>query len=451
MKEQLDLLNCKPRSIFFHYLTNAVVGSMSVAIYVLCDTIFVGQGVGENGLAALNIAIPIFNIMNAFGMLLGVGGATSMSILNGQGEEEKAKDFFTISFVVGVIFTIISTIIGIVFIDDIIYLLGADESIFLLTKDYLQPLMVFGGIYLFNYMLQVYIRNDGNPRLPMITGLVSGILNIFLDALFIFGFGMGMRGAIVATIISTICGILILLLHFKSERCTLVFKVPSNIKENLIRIIRNGLPSFVLEASSGLIIVLFNNRLMSLIGVDGVSAYSIIANINYIMLAVFNGTAQAIQPAVSVNIGALKVKRATEFLKLGSITCIVCGIIFAISGFCFSDFMVYLFLKNPSENVIAISSISIQIYFFAYFFDGSNIICGMFLQAAEKAKLSTTISIMRGVVLTIVGMFLLPYLFGVNGIWATVVFAEAITLVLSIIFVKTSIKKFKSMSCETEF
>ncbi|MEG1993955.1 MAG: MATE family efflux transporter [Oscillospiraceae bacterium] len=446
----MDLLTGKPSAVFKHYLSNAVIGSMSVALYVLCDTIFVGQGVGENGLAALNVAIPVFNVMTAFGMLLGVGGATSMSILRGQGEEEKAKDFFSLSVIIGVIFTIVCAIVGTVFIDQIIMILGANEVIFNLTKEYLQPLMVFGGIYLFNYLLQVYIRNDGNPRLPMITGIFSGILNIILDALFIFKFNMGMRGAIVATIISTICGILVLLTHFKSDRCTLVLKIPTNIKENILRIIRNGLPSFILEASAGLIIALFNIRLKTLIGINGISAYSIIANINYIMLAVFNGTAQAIQPAVSVNIGALKVKRAEQFLKLGAITCVICGIIFAVSGWLFSVNMVYLFLQNPSEGVVAISAISIRIYFFAYLFDGSNIVCGMFLQAAEKSKLSTAISALRGIILTIIGMYVLPLIFGVNGVWGTVVFAEAVTLIFSIIFVSSSLKKFRAIAVESD-
>ncbi|MEG1448986.1 MAG: MATE family efflux transporter, partial [Oscillospiraceae bacterium] len=126
----MDLLTGKPSAVFKHYLSNAVIGSMSVALYVLCDTIFVGQGVGENGLAALNVAIPVFNVMTAFGMLLGVGGATSMSILRGQGEEEKAKDFFSLSVIIGVIFTIVCAIVGTVFIDQIIMILGANEVIF---------------------------------------------------------------------------------------------------------------------------------------------------------------------------------------------------------------------------------------------------------------------------------------------------------------------------------
>lgn len=451
MKKQLDLLKCKPSKIFFSYLTNSVIGSMTVAIYILFDTIFVGQGVGSDGLAALNIAIPIFNVMNSIGMLLGVGGATSMSILKGQGEEEKAKNFFGLSCIVGLILAVIFPILSVFLIDDIIRLLGADQQIFELTKEYLQPLMYFCGIYIFNYLLQVYVRNDNDPKLPMFTGVVSGVLNIILDATFIFGFNMGMRGAVIATIISTVCGMSIMFLHFKQPNCTLVFKLPSkDFLKDLLRIVRNGLPSFVFEASLGFIIILFNNRLINLIGVDGVSAYGIIANINYIMLAVFNGTAQAIQPAISVNTGALKVKRAKEFLKLGEITCAVCGVIFACGGFLLKDHLVYLFLDNPSANVIAISSISIQIYFFTYLFDGTNIVFGMFLQAAEKSKLSTTVSVMRGIALPIVGMYLLPYLFGVNGIWGTVTFAEAITLVFSIAFVVISLKKFKQMknTCE---
>lgn len=443
MEKQIDFYTDKPSKIFKIYFANSVIGSMSVAIYVLFDTIFVGWGVGSDGLAALNIGIPIFNIMTGMGMLLGVGGATSMSLFMGRGETEEAKDFFPLTLAIGAIFGIVLTVIGICFLDEIIYALGADESIFLYTKDYVKPAVMFCWIYIFYYMLQVYIRNDGNPRLPMIAGVVSGVLNIFLDLLFIFKFNMGMGGAIKATLLSTCIGISILLFHFKDDKCTLTLKMPKNIFEKTLKIFKNGCPSLITELSAGIIVLLFNNRLMSLFGVDGVSAYSIIANVNYIMLAVFNGASLAIQPAVSKNIGASKNKRAIQFLKLGQICCISFGILFTLSGLLFSDKMVYLFLDNPSARVCMLSKISIEIYFFSYLFDGSNIVSGMFLQSAERSKESTVISVLRGVLLPAVGMFALPAVFGKNGIWATIVFSEVVTVIFTVIFIIITIKKLK--------
>ena len=451
MKKELDFYKDKPSRIFGTYFLNSVVGAMSVAIYVLFDTIFIGWGVGSDGLAALNIAIPVFNVMISLGMLLGVGGANSMSLFMGRGEDSEAREFFPITIGLGVVLSVVVTFLGMYYLEDIIYLLGADESIFSYTMDYIKPAVMFSWIYLFNFLLQTYIRNDGNPRLPMLAGVVSGVLNIFLDMLFIFKFKMGMRGAIVATLISTVVGMAMLLAHFRKKECSLSLRLPRDRKISALEILRktgrvfkNGFPSFIIEISSGVIIMLFNNRLMTLLGVDGVSAYSIIANVNYIMMAVFNGSALAIQPAVSKNYGAREDKRVLEFLKLGEICCLAFGIIFTLSGYLFSDKLVYLFLDNPSASVCLISKISIEIYFLTYLFNGSNILCGMFLQAIEREGQSTVASVLRGIVLPSLLMFLLPVMFGKNAIWATVVVSEGACFALTFWFVCRAVRSLRA-------
>lgn len=440
LSKKFDLLQDSVPRLFFRYLFNSIGGNFAIAICILVDTIFIGWGVGGDGLAALNIAIPIYSMNVAVGLLLGVGASTALAISKGNGESEKANEYFSIALLLAGIYIIVFIGLQIIFLDELLMILGADKNILPLVRSYARPIVMSGGIYVVNHMMQAFVRNDGQPKLNMFGSIVSGGLNIILDALFIFGFGWGMFGAAFATNIATICGVLVVISHFKTKRNTLKFVFPKKIlPQDVKRIFTNGFSNFIVEISTGLVVMLFNKQLMKYIGVAGLTAYSVVSNSNYMIMAIFNGTSHSIQPIASVNLGAGKLSRIKILAKLGFIVAISSGVIAAIAGFLFPEYIVGIFMDTPSDNVMKIGKLAVQICFSAFPFMAFNIITCTLLQSMEFAKVSVIVSLFRGIIFVIIGMYTIPVLFGVNNIWFTIIFAEGITLLVSIvIIVKTN-------------
>lgn len=433
MSRRINLLESDVKKIFFHYLIPSIGGMIGLSLYIFFDTMFVGQGVGSEGLAALSIAIPMYNVYNAIGLLLGVGGATVLSIYIGEGNNRKANEAFTLSVLFNIFLGIILTIIQVIYIDEICYFLGASEELFPLVKEYLYIMAMFTWAFMLSGTMVAMVRNDKNPKLAMWAMLTGSISNIFLDWLFIIVFNMGMTGAIVATVISPLITLSIISIHFIKKLNTIKFVKVEFKVSFMLRIIKNGLASFILEFSSAIVIFAFNATMFKLIGPLGLSAYSIVANINLICVAIFTGIGQAVQPIISVNYGAKNIKRINTSLKLALITSAIFGVIFYIIGMVMPRAIVLIFNKDNIE-LMNITVRGIKIYFTAFLIMGLNIIMVSYYQSIEKSKISIIASLSRGIVFILAGLLILPKLLSIDGAWITVTFAEAITLVLNIVY-----------------
>ncbi|MBU5439010.1 MATE family efflux transporter [Tissierella sp. MSJ-40] len=437
MKKKIDLLEDNISTIFLKYAVPSIAGMLGTSLYVLADTMFVGRGVGSEGLAALNISIPIMNLLTATGLLTGIGGAAAMSVSIGEKKYDKVNDIFTHGMVLAFILGLVYTIFGIVFIDKICYFLGATNETITLVKDYSKTIISASLFFVLFNSLNMFIRNDNAPRLGMIAMLSGAVLNVFLDWLFIFIFHWGMWGAAFATALSPVVSLVVLMPHFKKGNTDL--KLVKKKVDNLIlkRIILNGLPSFIMELSVGIVIFAFNNVLMKITGAVGVSAYSIIANISLLCSTIFVGVAEAVQPVISINYGAEKMDRVYKSLKYSLVTVAVLGVVFFIIGRLFPEFLVSLFNEGNKE-LLNITVQGIQIYFFSFLVMGANITMAVYFQSIEYPKFSTTISLARGMVFILLGLSILPKLFGLKGVWYTVPFAEIITFIIAILCFKKS-------------
>lgn len=437
MSKRADLLNDDIKKIFIKYLIPSIAGMLGISLNILFDTIFIGRGVGSEGLAALSIAIPMYNVLGAVGLLLGIGGATAASVSMGQKEYDKVNEIFTTSIIISIFLGVIFTVFGVVFIDKLCYFLGATEEIFSLVKDYLGILMIFSCAFILSQVLAVFVRNDRNPKLAMWSVLIGNLSNVVLDYIFIMKLGWGMKGAITATVCSPTITLLLLSLHFIKGNNTLKVKI-NKFKFNIhtiTRIFKNGTPSFIMEMSNAMIIFAFNNVIWRLVGSIGVSAYSIIANISLICAAIFYGISQAIQPIISINYGARKEERVYKSLKLAIMTAGIFGIIFYSIGLIFPEFIVSLF-NNENAELMTMTAIGIKLYFMAFIFMGCNISMASYFQSIENARASSIVSISRGVVFILIGLMILPKFLGINGVWLTVVFAESISLIVSFVCFK---------------
>lgn len=413
-------------------MITSVAGMLAVSFYILIDTIFIGRGVGADGLAALNIVIPVITLLTATGLLIGVGGATALSVTRGQGNIKKLNVIFTHSFGIAALVGILYSVIGMIFLEKLSFMLGASESNIHLVKEYFKGILSFGFSFVLVNALTVFIRNDKAPKFAMCTTITGGLLNIVLDALFIFGFKWGMFGAAFATSLSSLTSLSLIFYYFKKGSTTLRLKEVKIDFSIVKRIFTNGFPSFVIEISSGLVIFAFNIALLKIIGEIGVSAYSIIANISLICVSIFTGIAQGVQPIVSINYGADLKDRVKKVRNMGLVTALVFGIIFFILGNVFPRQIVSLFIEN-NKVLMDITVDAIELYFTAFIIMGANIVIGAYFQSIEEAAISAMISIGRGIGFIVVGLIILPYFFSVNGIWLTVPFAEFCTLFMCVI------------------
>lgn len=195
---------------FLRYVSLNVLGMIGLSCYILADTCFVSLGLGVNGLAALNLAIPVYSFIHGSGLMLGMGGATRYSFLISQGKAEQGNLTFTNTIIVSTCFAVFFVITGIFFSETITRLLGADEAVFQMSRTYLKVLLLFAPLFLLNNVLLCFIRNDGAPQLTMMAMLGGSLSNIILDYIFIFPFGMGIFGAVLATGLAPVVSIIIL-------------------------------------------------------------------------------------------------------------------------------------------------------------------------------------------------------------------------------------------------
>lgn len=420
-------------SLFFKYLLPSVTGTLSVGILIFIDTIFIGQGVGSHGLAALNTAIPVFTLYSSTGLLLGMGGATAAAVDAGRGNNKGKNKIFSHAVLLAIGTSIIYTLAQFVFIDGLVSSLGASGGLYELVKDYLGMISLFTMFYLVPHTLTCFIRNDGNPNLAMISMVVCGIVNIILDYVFIFIFDMGMKGAALATGIAQMTSLIVLMVHFYSPKNTLKLRFKSFNLLVVNRIFKIGFPSFLNDISMGVAIFSFNIILLKNYGDVAVSAYSVILNIGFLVYLVFVGISQACQPLISINYGAMNYDRVRKTLKLGVGSTTAVALVTIIVLHIFKIPVIEMFNKDDIE-LKKIAAVGMPLYFSSIIFMGINVIYSIFFQSVERSLISSTLTFLRGLGLIVTGLLILPKFMGISGVWLTPLFAETITIVIAFTF-----------------
>ncbi len=416
---------------FFKYVSANILGMIGLSCYILADTFFIARGVGADGLTALNLAIPIYSFLNGLGLMVGIGGATRFSIAGGSRDEKTRKTVFTQAFCFMLCLAALFFMAGLFLPYHLAALLGADASILPLTGVYLRILLLFAPMFMMNNLLIAFVRNDGKPQLSMTAMLLGSFSNIVLDYILIFPFGLGMAGAALATGIAPIVSMLILSRHFIRKENQFHFcRVRMHLK-SIKDICSLGVSSLIVEVSSGIVMIIFNMLILKDSGNLGVAAYGILANIALVLISIFTGISQGIQPVLSSCFG----KRETENLKKVLRYALTTSVLFAMVSYgctyLFSDPIVELFNKEHDLSLHAIAVEGMHIYFTAFLFVGINIITAAYFSSIDRPGNAFLISCLRGFLLVIPLAFLLSALLGLTGIWLTVPAAEALVTVVS--------------------
>ena len=416
---------------FGKYVSQSVLSQLGVSCYILADTYFISKGVGADGLTALNLAIPVFSVMNGCGFMLGIGSGTKYGIMKGTGNEKRGDVLFTSSLCVVTVLAVIFMLIGLLASDPITVLVGANAEVYDMTRTYLQVILLFSPMFMINNLLGAMIRNDGNTSLAM-TAMLSGCLfNIVFDYIFVFPMGLGLFGAVLATAVAPIISILILLQHFvkKKNQFRLIRVRPE------LRLVASaaglGVPSLVTEVSSGLVIAVFNLLILGLAGNVGVAAYGVVANISIVVIAIYNGIAQGVQPLLSREYGRSQEKNVHRFLGWAMRLTVILAMVIYVGIYWNADVIAMIFNSGRDMDLQRIAVEGLKIYFTACPFVGANILLAIYFAATDQAAPAQMISLLRGLIVIIPLAFIMANVAGLTGVWMTFPLTELVVCVVA--------------------
>lgn len=426
---------------FVNYTTLSVLGILGVSCYILADTFFVSKGLGTGGLAALNLAIPVYNFIHGTGLMLGMGGATKFSVCKSQGSQKSVNEIYTNTIYLAILFSAVFMLPGFFCANRLALLLGADGSVLKMTSIYLRWLLLFSPAFILNDVLLCFVRNDESPQLAMRAMLIGSFANIILDYIFIFPLRMGIFGAILATGISPLIGIVMMTPHWRKKKNTFHFVkiglAPEIVKWDLSL----GFPSLIAQLSSGIVMITFNAIILKLEGNTGVAAYGIIANISLVIVAVYTGIGQGVQPLISYSYGAGNSRQIQTLFRYAMTTVLILSGVIYLVIFSFAQPIAAVFNRDNYADLQAIAMTGLKLYFISSPFVGYNIILATFFTSAERALPAQVLSVLRGLVLIIPTAFLLSFIWGMTGVWLTYPVTESIVALLGFVLYKNSQKR----------
>lgn len=427
---------------FIRYITLSIFGQLGISCYIIADTFFISKGLGANGLTALNLAIPIYNFIFGFGLMMGVGGATKFSILKGMKHDAETDVMYSNTLILTSISSIVFILTGIFGAEKLAILLGADKEILEMTATYLRWILIFAPGFMLNAVLQCFVRNDESPNLVMAAMLCGSFANIVLDYIFIFPMKLGILGAVLATGSAPIVSMLVMLPHWLKKKNTFHFIKTKILPQNAGQVISLGFPSLLAQVSGGIVMIIFNMLILGLEGNVGVAAYGVIANIAIVVTCIYTGLAQGMQPLLSIYYGQGHVEQVCKVMHYGQISMVAISIVIYGILFVFAPQITGVFNSEGNMVLQRIAETGLKLYFLSNIFMGYNTIVATFFTSVEKALPAHVLSLLRGLVLIIPLAFVMAALWGMNGIWLCFPVTEAATAILGIFVYFKIIKTF---------
>lgn len=430
----MDLGKDKISGLFIKLLLPTIAGMIFSSIFVVVDGIMVGKGIGSEGLAGVNLISPLFTLSAGLGLMFGMGGSVLASEALGSGciKQARAYTFFTLKL--AMISSLLTLTFLLIFADETLSLLGVPEDLSDKASQYYYPLI---PAIFFNVLMTAglfFIRLDGAPSFAMICVAISSIGNIFLDWLFIFPFGMGMFGAAFATTLSQMAGFGLMAYYIVRRARIFRFsaiKVQSPEVKKLSltgQIISIGFPAFLGDLSISLMLILGNFVFNKYVGVDGIAAFSVVCFIYPIVFMVYNAVVQSVQPIISYNYRQ-HLRRASQALNLSLLAIAVCGILFSVIAWFWSENLVSLFLEQGTMAWELAAKKGVGLFGTGFLFFGMNILLIGYMQSIGIVKQAIFLTVLRGGVITAMTFVLLPLMWGTDGIWLAVPVSEMISFV----------------------
>lgn len=412
------------------------------SIYGVVDGVFVSNCVGSDAFAAVNLIMPVIMILGSAGFMIGTGGSAIVSKTLGEKKLEKASEYFSILIYLCIVSGVILSAIGIIFIKPIAGLLGA-------TGDIANNCIIYGrtvffmmtGLFLQN-AFQSFLVVAEKPKLGLAVTLLAGFTNMFLDLLFVYVLRLGVFGAAIATGISQFVGAIIPIIYFASGKNNILHLKKCRFnKDIIIKTCINGSSEMVTNMSMSLVNILYNMQLMKYIGTNGVVAYGIIMYVGFIFSGTYIGYSLGSAPVISYHYGAGNKKELKSLFKHSIILLVISSVIMTLLAEVLAKYLAGIFVSYDKQ-LLELTTTAIRIYSVSYLISELNIFASSFFTALNNGFVSAAISFLRMFLFQIIMILLLPVIIGFNGIWIAVTAAEALALVVSVIFVIINRKKY---------
>lgn len=412
------------------------------SLYGIVDGLFISNFVGTSAFAAINYIIPVSMALGAVGFMFGAGGSAIVSQTLGEGNPERAKGIFTGVVIVNAALGLVLSIILFFFIEPVSVLLKATESMLPYCTVY-GRIIILGAIsFMTQNLFQSFFIVAEKPMLGFKVTVAAGVTNMVLDALFVAVFNWGVAGAAIATVISQVVGSVIPIVYFlRKNNSLLCFTKPIFEFGVILKTITNGSSEFLSNISASLVSMIYNARLLECAGEDGVSAYGVIMYASFIFSAVFIGYSIAMSPVVGYHYGAKNAPELKNVLKKSLVINVSLGLIMAGLSIILARPLSMIFV-SADIDLLNLTVSAMRIFSIGFIFMGINIYTSSFFTALGNGLISAIVSAFRTLVCQISMVYLLSYLFGVTGIWTSIIAAEFLAMILSIVFLALYRKKY---------
>ena len=442
----LDLGILPVNKLLGQYAVPAIIAMTASSLYNMVDSIFIGHGVGAMAISGLALTFPFMNLSAAFGAMVGVGASTLISVKLGQKDYQSAQQIFgnviTLTIILGLLFSVVS----LAFLDPILYFFGASAETLPYAREYMQIILA-GNIITHSYLtLNSVLRSVGYPRLSMNATILAVVVNTILNPLFIYGFGWGIRGSAIATVLAQTISLLwqmkvfsnpAELVHFKHG----IYKLKSRIVKETLGI---GMSPFLMNTCACLIVILINRGLGQYGGDLAIGASGIVTRVTFLFNMIVIGLNQGMQPIAGYNYGAQKFDRVLKVLRITMLW----GTLVTTAGFLVGELMPEWCARafTTDEELIDIAAKGMRIVVMFYPLIGMQMVTTNFFQSIGQAGKSIFLSLTRQLLFLVPLLIILPQFMGVKGVWLAMPSADAISCIVTGTMLIIQYRKFKQLA-----
>ncbi len=430
----LEIIKSKTVQMILQFSIPSIIAMVLTSLITIVDGFFIGNYVGEEGIAAVNIGLPILYVYLAIGIMIGVGGIAIAGMSLGAQDIKKSNDVFNQTVISVVILSVIISLLAYMFLRPIVSFIGMDRQVANCFNNYYSFMIMAYPIMILNATLGMFIRGEGKPQFFMMISILTVVCNILLDYLFIQQLGFGIKGIAFASLISLLIGAFSMIVFFTRKSSIYKFKKFKFSKSVLRNTVLNGSSEFIGQMSMSISMFAYNWVIIKTVGVSGVAAFTVVGYVAYLFSMIIIGFGQGASPLISFSYGAKEIELSKSIRKKTNIFVFISGVIFIVFMLTFSGWYSSIFVK--SESVKILINKGIQIFVLSFLFSGINTITSFYFTSIGKAKESAIISLSRGLVVLLICIFTLPSLLGMLGVWLVAPVTEAFTIVLSFILIR---------------
>lgn len=444
-------LGSKPvGKLLMQYAIPAIIAMTASSLYNMVDSIFIGQGVGAIAISGLAITFPFMNLSAAFGAAIGVGASTLLSVRLGQKDYKTAENILgntiTLNIIIGVVFAIVCLLA----LDPILRFFGASDQTIIYARDYMEIILAGNAISHLYFGMNAILRAASKPRHAMYATIFTVVLNTILDPLFIWGLGLGIRGAAIATVLSQFVALIWQFWIFSNPNEMLHLKKGIySLRKDLVRkIIGIGISPFSMNACACLVVIFINNQLVKFGGDMAVGAYGIANRIAFIFVMFVMGVNQGMQPIAGYNYGAQKLGRMMRVVTLS----VIAATVIMTTGWLLAMFAPHLCVRlfTTDATLIEKSVTGLRIMMLVFPIIGYQMVITNFFQCIGKVKISIFLSLSRQLLFLIPSLIVLPIFFDLNGVWASMPVSDLLASIVTAWIMIVYMRKFKRQHNEIE-